>query len=334
MVRMFAALAGRNGIDEAWARLTPAQAQAAGLSFVVGYVSEDTSGKNLTKAEALGYLADGVGVLLVYEYATDAVSGGTARGARDAGIGVAQARAVGYPQGCVLAFAVDEDTSGNPAQVDSYARAFTAVCHTAGYRSMDYGGYATVKRCADLELTDLHWQTYGWSTVNGRLTWDPRVAIRQTQNGVNINGRDVDRDVAMVDDIGAWLPNGGGVFVALSDAQQTEMFGEVQHLARQMDAFRQGSNKTADGQNVVPVDQLKQLVTGQAATQAQVTALTAAVAKLASGGTSVDTAAVIAHIDQVSATESAAVKALQEELDQLRAAQAAAAQAEADALKS
>jgi hypothetical protein len=138
----------------------------------------------------------------VYEYSTTAIAGGAAKGTRDAGIAIAAARALGYPTGCTIAFAVDEDISANPSAVDAYARAFTMACHAAGYRSMDYGGLATVKRCADLGLTDLHWQTYAWS---GRPTvWDPRVAIRQTQNAVTIAGRQVDLDTAMVDDFGAW----------------------------------------------------------------------------------------------------------------------------------
>jgi hypothetical protein len=200
MVRTFADLPGRAGIDESWSRLTPAQAKAAGLAFVIGYVSEDTTGKNLTAAEARGYLAAGLEVLLAYEYATDAVHGGAAQGTHDANVAVPRARALGYPPGSALAFAVDEDLSADPAAVDGYARAFTAACHGAGYRSMDYGGYDTVKRCADLRLTDLHWQTYTWS--GGR--WDARAAIRQVQNDVVVAGVTVDRDTAMTSDIGAW----------------------------------------------------------------------------------------------------------------------------------
>lgn len=193
------------GIDEAWARLTPAQAKAAGKEFVVGYVSEDRTGKNLTAAEIAGYLAAQVAVLLVYEYSITAVEGGPSRGTRDAGIAVAQAKQLGYPAGCALGFAVDEDETAHPSNVDGYARAFTAACHAAGYRSMVYGGLATVKRCLDLGLVDLGWQTYAWS--GSPTVWDPRAVIRQYQNGAVINARDVDLDVAMGDDYGAWMPS-------------------------------------------------------------------------------------------------------------------------------
>lgn len=191
------------GIDEAWARLTPDQVKATGKEFIVGYVSEDTTGKNITREEVQTAHDAGLGVLLVYEYSTTAVHGGASKGTVDATTGITHVRLLGnYPTGCALAFAVDENTSANPSVVDDYARAFTLKCHVEGFRSMVYGGLATVKRCADLGLADLFWQTYAWS--GGQ--WDSRATIRQIQNGVVIDGKDVDIDLAMVDDYGAWMP--------------------------------------------------------------------------------------------------------------------------------
>jgi hypothetical protein len=197
-------MTNRFGIDEAWARLTPAQLAAAGKTFVVGYISEDTGGKNLTAAEVAECHAAGIAVLLVYEYSTRAIEGGAAKGHHDAAIAIAHARALGYPTGCAIGWAVDENTTGRAQAVDAYATAMTGDLHAAGYRSMDYGGLATVQRCADLHLADLHWQTYAWSGSPTR--WDNRAAIRQVQNGVVINGKNIDLDVAVVDDFGAWLP--------------------------------------------------------------------------------------------------------------------------------
>jgi hypothetical protein len=197
------------GLDEAWGRLTPTQVKAAGKEFVIGYLGEDIA-KDLSASEIAAYHAAGVAVLFVYEYSTTAVHGGASKGTANATLACQQAIARGYPKGCAIAFAVDENTSGNPSIVDAYAKAFTAVCHANGYRSMEYGGLATVKRCADLKLTDLHWQTYAWSNN----TWDTRVTIRQYQNGVTLAGQDVDLDVAVVDDYGAWMP---GAEVALEE---------------------------------------------------------------------------------------------------------------------
>lgn len=71
-----------------------------------------------------------------------------------------------------------------------------------------------------------------------------------------------------------------------------------------------------------------------AAQAAQITALGAALAKVLEAGGSADSAAVIAHIDQVAAAESATVAALKAELDQLKAAEVAADQAHTQALGS
>lgn len=211
----------RFGIDEAWQRLTPAQLAAAGKTFVVGYVSEDASGKNLTAAEVAAYHAAGIAVLLVYEYSTTAIEGGATKGHHDAAIAIAHARQLGYPTGCAIGWAVDENTTGRASVIDAYARAMTGDLHAAGYRSLDYGGLATVQRCADLGLADLHWQTYAWS--GSPTVWDPRAAIRQVQNGVVLDGKDIDLDVAVVDDFGAWLPNGGTSMALLNDAQRDDL---------------------------------------------------------------------------------------------------------------
>lgn len=199
-------IAGRQGIDEAWSRLTPEQAVAAGITFIIGYVSEDGS-KNLTRAEIVAYHRVGIAVLLIYEYSITAAEGGAAAGRRNAALAISLAKALGYPAGCALGFAIDEDETGHPSNVHDYAAAFTAICHADGYRTFVYGGLATVRYCADNHLVDLLFQTYAWSYANGTLIWDPRVAIRQVRNGVQLAGHDVDLDVAMVDDIGAWRAN-------------------------------------------------------------------------------------------------------------------------------
>lgn len=191
----------RFGIDQAWQRLSPAEMKAAGKTFAVVYVSEDKTGKNATPQEVAAYHAAGIDVCVVYEYFTTAIHGGAAKGHHDAAIAIAGARALGLPAGCSIGFAVDENTVGFPTLIDPYAAAFTSDVHKAGWRTTVYGGYATVKRCAEIPgLADLLWQTYAWSAGQ----WYPGVAIRQVQNGVQINGKDIDLDTAMVDDFGQW----------------------------------------------------------------------------------------------------------------------------------
>jgi glycoside hydrolase-like protein len=282
----------RFGVDEDWQRLTAQQLLAAGRTFAIGYVSEDATGKNITAAEVRAYLAAGVSVLLVYEYSTTAIAGGATKGSRDAGIAVGQARALGYPRGCAVAFAVDEDTSSNPGAVDSYCRAFTAACHAAGYRSMVYGGYSTVRYCLDHSIVDLGWQTYAWS--HGQ--WDSRAAVRQTQNGAVIAGKAVDLDTAMVDDFGAWTggnvdeltrlaANGDQWGNAAVTGQAAQFFGSdgklyptANVLHEKLDAIRAAVTNPPAAQVALSADQLQQLAQQVAALLAPSVASPAAVA--------------------------------------------------------
>lgn len=252
------------GIDEAWERLTPTELKTLGKDFVVGYVSEDNTGKNLTVEEVQAYHAAGLSVLLVYEYSTTAVHGGTSKGHADASIAIAHAQALGYPTGCAIAFAVDENTSNNPSIIDGYASAFTANCHGAGYRSMDYGGLATVRRCADLHLTDLHWQTYAWS--NG--VWDPRVAIRQIQNDIILNGKNVDFDTAMVDDYGAWM---GDNMASMAQGDWDALIWRVEALINNLPVVEGGPLKGQESNKLH--DALQALTDAVTALQTEVKAM-------------------------------------------------------------
>jgi hypothetical protein len=216
-----------NGVDEAWARLTPAQAKAAGKQFVVGYVSEDPS-KNLTLAEVQAYHAAGIAVLLVYEYNTAAAETGANGGHKNATLAAQLAKALGYPPSCAIAFAIDEP-SPNLGMLSAYAAAFTAVCHAAGYSDMVYGGYSTVKYCLDHALVDLGWQTYAWS--NGQ--WDTRAVLRQVQNDVTIAGVSLDLDTATTANYGAWMPGDivtEPVIIDLSGTKWTNSKGEPKGL--------------------------------------------------------------------------------------------------------
>jgi len=82
------------------------------------------------------------------------------------------------------------------------------------------------------------------------------------------------------------------------------------------------------------VEAVKRIDTGVAGLLKQLEALSAAFTALAAGGTSLDTAAVLAAVKDAGNTESAAVAALHDQVAALHAQLAAAAQAEASALRS
>ncbi len=208
-------------IDEDWSKADPGALKAAGYGGAVGYLSEDTTGKNLTASDVRALHAAGLAVGLVYEYATTSALGGSARGTRDAGIAVGGARSLNVPGGVCLYTAVDwQVTSGQMAAVLAYALAFQRTCAAAGYRAGIYGSYDVCAYLAQHGYTGLLWQTYAWS--GGR--WWPGAVVRQEQNGIHVAGATVDKDETMATDWGQWTV-GGNVDEIQRTANNADQYG-------------------------------------------------------------------------------------------------------------
>jgi hypothetical protein len=205
----------RQGIDESWRKLTPAEARAAGMEFVAGYVSQDTTGKNLTPAQVAAYRNAGIAIVLLYEYDPKAAAdgfGGIARARADATVAIAGARALGAPLWTAIYAAVDYDVSpSDVGQIRDYVQTFSDDVRAAGYQCGVYGGLVAVQYCGNvIAPAPLLFQTYAWSGG----VWDPRTDIHQVQNGVVIDGVTVDRDMSMVPNYGQWPPASPPVLVA------------------------------------------------------------------------------------------------------------------------
>src|SRR5262245_35044859 len=114
----------RKGIDYAWhtaGHPTSGALTASGYSFVVRYLSYDTTGKNLTKAEADALIAGGIDVVSNWEYAASAALNGYSQGQKDAQNAQSQAAGCGAPGDRPIYFSVDFDaTSGQQAAINSY----------------------------------------------------------------------------------------------------------------------------------------------------------------------------------------------------------------------
>lgn len=190
------------GLDFAWSKPSVAAIKAGGYLFVCRYHSYDTTGKNLTKAEADSYLAAGIQIVSNWEYATDAALNGYTQGVQDATAADKQQAACGGPKAPIY-FSVDFDaTEAQQAVINDYLRGAASVIGLA--RTGVYGGFYVVKRCFDAKVITWGWQTYAWS---GGL-WDPRAQLRQIQNGVNVGGADCDIDQAMMANFGQWFYDG------------------------------------------------------------------------------------------------------------------------------
>jgi hypothetical protein len=189
----------RRGVDYSWARPSPSGLHSAGYTFAARYLSFDTTGKNVTAAEAQALQAAGVDVVANWENGASDALKGRARGVSDAQEAQRQAVAAGMPPDRPIYFSVDFDASQSqqPA-INDYFDGVASVLGVA--RTGAYGGFFPIKRLFDAGKITWGWQTFAWS--GGR--WDPRAQVRQVQNGVVIAGGECDIDEAQTDDFGQW----------------------------------------------------------------------------------------------------------------------------------
>ncbi|WP_433234005.1 glycoside hydrolase domain-containing protein [Actinomadura nitritigenes] len=187
------------GIDYAWGRPGVAALQAAGATFVCRYLSHDTTGKNLSAAEARELSAAGIWIVVVWEGTASRALAGKAAGAADARDAEAQARACGMPAGRPIYFAVDFDA--NSSQQDEIHAYLDGAASVLGRGRVGlYAGYGPVKRAFDAGKIAFGWQTYAWS--GGR--WDSRAQLQQYSNDHRVGGVGCDYDRAMTTDYGQW----------------------------------------------------------------------------------------------------------------------------------
>lgn len=201
------------GVDYAWGRPRPTVLIAGGYRFAIRYLSHDTTGKNLSAAEAGALRAAGLAIVSNWEYAAGAALNGYAQGAADARDAMAQHKACGGPADRPIYFSVDINATAAQlaGPVAAYFQGVASVLGVA--RTGAYGGYATVKYLLDHGLIRWAWQTYAWSAG----VWDSRANLRQVRNGVAIDGVDCDIDQAMTTDYGQWPITTGAIDVNQSD---------------------------------------------------------------------------------------------------------------------
>jgi hypothetical protein len=191
------------GVDYAWGRPGASALRKAGAEFVCRYLSHDTTGKNLTAAEARELSEAGLWLVVVWESTASRALSGRDGGAADARDAASQAKACGMPADRPIYFAVDFDaTPEQQAAINAYADGAASVLGRG--RVGLYGGYWPVKRAFDAKKITFGWQTYAWSGGN----WDSRAQLQQYSNDHRINGVGVDYDRAVHDDYGQWKAGG------------------------------------------------------------------------------------------------------------------------------
>ena len=192
------------GIDEAWDQADISAIINAGAKFVCRDYSYDHTGKNLTGPEAAKFAAAGLWIVSVWEYAPHAPLTGATQGTNDGMAAAIQAGLCGQPRGSVIYFAVDFDAgAAQYPTIAAYLAAARRVLRTEGYEAGVYAGYDVVRYMLNTGIVEWAWQTYAWS----RGKWDQRAQIRQTVNGIQLAGHNVDDDQAEFAWYGQWQPD-------------------------------------------------------------------------------------------------------------------------------
>lgn len=190
------------GLDEAWAKAEPQTAYDVGFRFIIGYVSQDNTGKNLTADDVARIHAANMAVAFVYEYNPSSALGGYSQGVIDGRIALAHLQSLGAPTG-VACYSASTDFDVQPGQYSvclAYETGFAGVLLAAGYRAGAYTGYSFAQYLASHNYAGFIWQTYAWS----HGAWLASAALRQTKNGVSVAGSNVDIDESEVVDFGQW----------------------------------------------------------------------------------------------------------------------------------
>jgi hypothetical protein len=191
----------KDGVDYAWGRPGGAALQRAGMRFACRYLSHDTTGKNLGRAEANDLAAHGVSCVVVWETTQKRAAAGRAAGVDDAKDAVKQAAAAGMPAGRPIYFAVDYDApEKDQPEIDAYFRGVASVIGVS--RTGAYGGYWPLSRLKAAKLAAWFWQTDAWSGSN-RLAGRN---LHQHAATIRIGGVSCDKDTALTTDFGQWMP--------------------------------------------------------------------------------------------------------------------------------
>lgn len=188
------------GVDYAWGRPGVGALRSAGVTFVCRYLSHDTTGKNLTPAEAQQLTTAGLWLLVVWEDGARAALGGSNAGVTDAKAALTQAEACGLPASRPIYFAVDFDITGElaPSTVIDYFRGVSSVLGVQ--RTGIYGGYSAVSSVMISRYAAYGWQTYAWSGGS----WYDKAQLQQYSNDHTIGGVGCDYNRAITADYGQW----------------------------------------------------------------------------------------------------------------------------------
>jgi hypothetical protein len=210
--------------------------KAAGYAGAVRYLGFPDRRKCATAAELADFTAHQIGMAGVFEDTLTTWRGGRAAGAHSASLARAHAHAIGFPPGRPLFFAVDQDVvkTGEFGQALDYLRGAGDYLGGAGMVGV-YGEADVIDRARDAEVAAYFWQTAAWS--RGRRT---AAHLFQHVGTVRVGGVACDTNDVLADDWGQHnFVRGGGWLMALTDAQQQQLYTWVKDLTEVIGSYYQ-----------------------------------------------------------------------------------------------
>jgi hypothetical protein len=294
-----------------------------------GVTHSTVNSKVIQAAEYRSLVGGGVGVSLNWEYDARDWLGGAAAGTSHGQEAVRQAKMLGHPAGRAIYGSADFDMTSAQwtGSGYAYAVAFAAAVRAGGYAPGVYGPWDVLGWCQGIMA--YFWQagmSTAWSGGRNKQRW-PGVHMRQTHSGT-FAGQSVDYNEIIREDFGQW-PAVDAAEEEIVDfntkADIARLIGVGATYSEGYGSAQGGTYKDIDTWNLTA--QLKPITVALAASAQRESAALAAIQALAQGGTSVDTAAVLARIDQAAAQESATVQALHDQIADLQTRLAAAGQA-------
>ena len=191
-------------VDYSFARPSPAAIKASGYTGVLRYGGDAIPAKDLTASEVASLHAAGLVVYgIVFETTATRATAGEAAGSQDAAAATAFAQNLGYPAGCYLFAAVDEDVPWG--SVSAYFAGWTTVA--SPYAMRPYGSDEIVDGFAGAGLGSGGWQTAAWSA--GAVSPNAAVYQRVTPTLPPVPGGGYDEDAILVA-IPSWGPAAPG----------------------------------------------------------------------------------------------------------------------------
>lgn len=199
-----------------------ADLKARGVTHIGRYYAAKGS-KRLTKDEARAISDAGLQVFVVYEDSGDPELT-IARGIRDAGLALAQAKAIGQPAESVIYFALEHLPSGYDAShIPGIKLYFEGIRQGLGpYKAGCYSNGTTLAALLDASLIDYAWVSASTSFAGSReFLKTKRWHLAQRKVDQNWGGVSTDTNDVQGDGFGAWaLPPKDNIDQAMRDLVQ------------------------------------------------------------------------------------------------------------------